>query len=226
MRSCVLAALVAGGALVIPAAAGAATLTADQPCYVTGLPGAKAVALSGSGFAASQPIAIAGPPGVSADATTDPSGVFSAQLQPPGISTLAPVARPVTLTATDAGNPADSASVTIEVTNLTFATAGTDRRPQAKRTWRFSGFIPAAGADPSKPVYGHFRLRGRTYANHRFGVPAGPCGLLTARAPAIPLKRVPTGAWLVQIDQSPRYHATTRPAIFSRFTVRGGSQHR
>jgi hypothetical protein len=225
LRSRLLAGLVAGGALAAPAAAQAATLAADQPCYVASLAGAHPVVLSGSGFAAGQAIDIAGPPGISEAASSDGTGVFSAQLAAPALSTLAPVARPFTLTATDAANPADAASVTIQVTNLTFATHGTSRRPQAVRTWHVSGFIPAAGADLAKPVYAHFRLRGRTYANRRLGIGRGPCGLLTAHAPAIPLKRVPTGTWLVQIDQSRAYHSTTRPAIFSRFTVRPGSKH-
>jgi hypothetical protein len=217
--------MVAGGALAMPTAAHAATLAADQPCYVAGIAGARPVVLNGSGFAPGQAIDIAGPPGIGGDATSDGSGAFSAQLQAPALGTLAPVARSFTLTATDAGNAADTAAVTIQVTNLTFATHGSSRRPQAMRRWDFSGFIAAAGADPAKPIYAHFRNHGRTYANHRFGIAHGPCGLLSVRAPAIPLRRVPTGTWLVQVDQSRSYHASTRPAIFSRFTVRAGSKH-
>jgi hypothetical protein len=222
LRSRLLAGLAAGGALALPTAGHAATLTADQPCYVAGLAGAMPVTLTGSGFAPQQAIDISGPPGVSQSATSDASGVFSAQLAAPSLGTLAPVARAVKLTATDAGNPADTAGVAIEVTNLTFATHGPSRRPQAVRTWEISGFIPAAGADLSKPIYGHFRTHGRTYANHRFGVGHGPCGLLKVHAPAIPLKVVPTGTWLVQLDQSRSYHSTTRPAIRAKFTVRSG----
>jgi hypothetical protein len=225
LRSRLLAGLVAGGALAAPAAAHAATLAADQPCYVAGLTGSTPVTLSGTGFASGHAIGISGAPGFSQSVTSDAAGAFSSQLVAPSLGTSAPVARAVTLTATDAANPADTASVTIQVTNLTFATHGPSRRPQALRTWEISGFIPAAGADASKPIYAHFRNHGRTYANYRFGVGHGPCGLLKVRAPAIPLKRVRAGTWLVQLDQSPSYHSTTRPAIFSRFTVRAGTQH-
>ncbi|HEU4977884.1 MAG TPA: hypothetical protein VFT42_03215 [Solirubrobacteraceae bacterium] len=225
MRSRLLAGLAAGGALAIPAAAHAATLTADQPCYVVGVAGARQVQLTGAGFAPGQSIDISGAQGRFASGTSDAAGAFSAALTPPPLGSFLPVARAMTLTATDAANPTDTASVTIQVTNLTFATRGGSRRPQALRTWEISGFIPAAGADLAKPVYAHFRLHGHTYANYRFGVAGGPCGLLKVRAPAIPLERVRTGVWLVQIDQSRAYHAGTRPAIFSRFTVRGTSKH-
>jgi hypothetical protein len=220
LRSCLALGLSAACVLAVPAAASAATLTADRPCYVASLAGGPPVTLSGSGFNPGQAIDIAGPPGVSGGATSDPAGVFSTQLPVPGLGTLAPVARPVTLTATDAANPSDAASATIEVTNLTFATHGLSRLPQAVRTWTISGFVAAAGADPSKPVYGHFRSHAHTYANHRFGIPTGACGTLTARAPAIPVHRVRAGTWLVQLDQDPQYSAATRPAITSRFTVR------
>jgi hypothetical protein len=220
LRSRLALGLCAVCALAAPRAAGAATLSADQPCYVAALSGALPVTLSGIGFAGGQQIEIAGPPGVRAAATSDATGAFGAQLAAPAIGTLGPVVRPVTLTATDAGDPADAASTTVEVTNLTFATHGGSSRPQAVRTWDISGFVAAAGATPGKPVYGHFRIGGRTYANHRFGFPSGPCGTITAKAPAIPARRIRTGTWLVQLDQSPHYNAATRPAITSRFSVR------
>ena len=67
-----------------------------------------------------------------------------------------------------------NASVSFDVANLTFATSGGVKSPRAKRSWNFSGFIQR----PGKPIYGHFRNGGRTYANYRFGIPKGRCGTL------------------------------------------------
>ena len=58
-----------------------------------------------------------------------------------------------------------------------------------KRSWNFSGFIQK----PGKPIYGHFRNGGRTYANYRFGVPKGRCGTLRKTRPRNPDEEAPHG---------------------------------
>jgi hypothetical protein len=207
--------LMAAGALLlscsaVPASAHAATLTTDARCYVPG----TTVTVAGTGFGAGNSIFVEGPQ-MFAAATGDPAGSIATTVKAPSNGAfIAPGYRSFTLKATDQASGVN-ASVSFDVANLTFATSGGIKSPSAKRTWNFSGFIQK----PGKPIYGHFRSGGRTYANYRFGVPKGRCGLLKKRAPGIPSKRLRSGKWLIQVDYEPRYHRRTSPRVTSTTTV-------
>jgi hypothetical protein len=202
----------AGLALASAAPARAASLATDAPCYIAGVP----VAIHGTGFAAGQSIAVTGLP-TALTALSDSTGAFGVQVaQAPGpADPMRPGVQTVTATATNVANPAETAATTFSVANYAFATDGGVKPPSALRTWRFSGFMFAPGA----PIYGHFRHHGRTWANFRFGVPQGPCGTLKRRAPLIPSRHLAPGLWTIQVDQSPIYHAATRPALVAATTV-------
>ena len=90
-----------------------------------------------------------------------------------------------TLKATDQRRATSTPASSFDVANLTFATSGGVRSPASKRAWNFSGFIQK----PGKPIYGHFRNGGRTYANYRFGVPKGRCGTLQEARAGHPRRR-------------------------------------
>jgi hypothetical protein len=203
--------LMAAGALLacctaLPASAGAATLETDASCYVPG----TTVTVTGTGFGAGNSIFVEGPQMFSA-AAGDPAGALATTVKAPSNgSFIAPGSKKFTLKATDQSTGVN-ASVSFDVANLTFATSGGIKSPSAKRTWNFSGFIQK----PGKPIYGHFRSGGRTYANYRFGIPTGRCGLLKKRAPGIPSKKLRSGKWLIQIDYEPRYHRKTSPRVTS-----------
>lgn len=200
---------VCGAPFLAAAPAGAATLVADKACYVAD----GAMQLTGSGFGAGAPITMAGDQiGLSGNA--GPDGAFSATVKAPLLGTIKPAAKRFTVTATDTTTNT-SASVDVNVANAVFSTSTGFKSPKAKRTWKFSGLFQ----NPGKPIFGHFRHAGKTYADYRFGVPQAPCGTLTRKAPGIPGSTVPAGKWTVQIDFERRYSATTAPRLTGTTTV-------
>ena len=84
---------------------------------------------------------------------------------------------------------------------------------KAKRTWRFSGWVPG------KPLYGHYRHEGRTYDNVRFGVPTGPCGYLKTKKPLLSVKTKRPGTWTVWVDQSKTYKNENPLSLYNTFSV-------
>lgn len=200
-------------AALIPAApAAAASLRADRACYVEGQP----MRLQGSGFLPGAPLAVGGTGTSTLTGTADAAGAFGAILGAPDAGALGVdgVGRArLRITATDTATGLQAAT-DVSVAAFAFGTSSGLKSARARRTWRFSGFVRS-----TKPIYGHFRHRGRTYANYRFGVPRGACGLLTARAPGIPVRNPRGGKWTVQIDQRRTYSRTTRPRLTSSTTV-------
>ncbi len=197
-------------ALAATPSAGAATISTDAACYVAG----GQIGVSGAEFGPGNPVFLQGEQ-MFASVPADASGVLSATLTAPSLgAVIGPTFKSFTLTATDQTTRA-AASSTIKVANLTFATNGGVKSPKAKRIWSFSGFLQR----PGKPIYGHFRYRGKTYADYRFGVPKGPCGMLKKRAPGIPAKRVRTGKWNIQVDFERRYKRNVSPRVTSSTTI-------
>jgi hypothetical protein len=201
------------GALVLscaaPGGALAATLTADQACYLE----QGAIGLTGTGFAPGAGIAISGEQiFLSGNAGAD--GGFRAGVTAPLLGTIQPAAKAFAIAATEQST-GTSASVTVHVATGAFSTSTGVRSPTATRTWKFSGLFQHPGA----PIYGHFRLRGRTYADYRFGVPQAPCGTLTVKAPGIPLRSPASGKWTILVDFSPRYVRRADPRLSGTTTV-------
>ena len=206
-RPPLLAALLA--LLIAAPAAGAASLTADQACYVEHGP----VTLSGAGFGAGDTMFVQGNQ-VFESGPADPAGGFQVTFQAPLTGTITPGHKRFTITATDQVTQVAS-SVDILVANATFGTTLGVALASKPRTWSFSGLFQ----HPGKPIYGHFRFKGRTYSDHRFGVPKAPCGELRAKAPLIPGAKPRAGTWTVQVDFAKRYKATTKPRLTSRLIV-------
>lgn len=200
----VLAATFATFAVVVaPSSAEAAPqLIADKPCYLTLHP----MKITGTGFGADAPIEIVRPNlPVLGGGKAGPSGGFVATLKAPaaaavGLSGVTSVEYPIT-----ARDPSSGTEVTINVrlTALAFKNSGGFISAKKKRTWTFIGFL----ARPGKPIYGHFRFKGRTRADYRFGSPTGACGGLTVRAPGIPVPAADKGKWTLQLDQNRTYKA-------------------
>ena len=199
-----------GGALLTAAApASAATLTADRACYVE----STGIGLVGAGFVPAAPIQISGEQ-VALSGAAGPDGGFSATVKAPLLGTIKPATRSFTLTATDTAT-STTAITEVQVATAAFSTSTGFKSPRALRAWKFSGLYQ----QPGKPIYGHFRHGGKTFANYRFGVPKGPCGTLSRRAPGIPSRSIPSGKWTVQIDFSRSYRATTTPRLTGSTTV-------
>jgi hypothetical protein len=205
-----LATLAVVAPLAAPVAAQAGTVTLDRACYVEGQP----MVASGAAFPPGAALTLGGTsafPG----AVADPMGSFAIGLTAPAPARTG--ARPssvthATLAVTDPADPTQTASVPYAVANFD-VDRGQSRDPRSVRTWYFSGF-PAGST-----VYGHFRLKAKTMANHRFGKVTGACGLLHARAAGIPVTPLRTGTWTVQLDGSKHYKSTTRPALVLKISV-------
>lgn len=191
------------------AGAGAATLTADQACYTEKAP----MTLTGAGFGAGDQIFVQGNQVFESGAAGSDGG-FRVTTSAPLLGTINPGTKSFVITATDQATQV-SAPVTVRVATFTFSTSLGFASATAQRTWKFSGLFQK----PGKPIYGHFRFKGKTYSNHRFGVPKGPCGTLTARAPLIPGATPRPGTWTVQIDFAKTYKATTKPRLRNTATV-------
>lgn len=210
-------ALLAAGLLAVPAGARAGTVATDMPCYMERQPAVAQL----TGFTPNVDVQIEGDQ-VTATGVTDASGSLTLHFTAPLRETSRPGSERVVLTATELTGPAPQppAKAAFRVTTLSFASTGA-RKPTAMRTWTFSGFVPG------KPIYGHFRFKGRTRANHRFGVATAPCGELRRRAPGFPVRgRVQPGTWRVQVDQRRTYSRSTSPrlatdtTVFARFVPR------
>lgn len=204
--------LAAGTLLAVPAAAQAAgTITLDRACYVE----RSQMVATGVGFTPGAEITLSGD-GTFTQAVADAGGTFVAPVEVPinpTIDARSTSIKTYTLQAQNFANPADDTSVQYQVTNFAFESSRGVKSPRAKRTWWFAGFPTGAS------IYGHFRHGGKTRANYRFGKATGPCGLLKVRARGIPVRRVRSGTWNVQVDTKKSYSKSTRPALTASTTV-------
>ena len=196
MRVTSIVALAACGALLAAApGASAATLTADQGCYIEGL----TMGLTGAGFAPAAAISLAGEQ-IALTGPAGADGTFQAPVKAPLLGTVEAGDEDVHGHGDRPGDEHRRRRVDVHVATAVFATSTGFKSPRASRTWKFSGLFQ----QPGKPIYGHFRHNGKTYANYRFGVPQGPCGTLKRKAPGIPARSVPAGKWKVQVDFEPQ----------------------
>lgn len=196
--------------LVPAAAAQAGTVTLDRPCYVED----GVMTATGSGFAPNSNLTLSGD-GAFATAVADASGNFSVPVQVPTNPSIDAKASSVVtynLKVEDFNDASQTTTVGYQVTNFA-VDRGKARSPKTTRTWEFAGFPTGS------TIYGHFRYRGKTISNYRFGKATGPCGLLKTRARGIPVRRIHTGTWNVQIDTHQTYNKDARPAFKASISV-------
>lgn len=199
------AALVA--ALALPAAASAATLQVPGSCAF----GGGVAPVAGAGFSPNAQVTLASNAGTTTSALTDATGSFQATVAVPSVSDYS--THTFSLTATDSVNPAVTAATSFGVVKEPFATNfPINGRPGSVVRWRFAGF------QPGQPIYGHYRYKGRTIRNYRFGTATGPCGTLSVMARRLPAKSRP-GKWTVQFDQRKTYNRFTKPRRVASFTI-------
>jgi hypothetical protein len=177
--------------------AAAADLTIEGTCFASG----QQLVVTGAAFTPLATVTIAG--GVTATTQADATGAFRVAIAAPAVAGLGP--HTVTLTAADAANPANAATLRLHVVRAAF---GSNRplagRPHDVTRWRFAGFAP------DRPIYGHFLLGGRSRGDYRFGVARGACGTLSVRAPRIPgVHALRPGRWTLKLDQRRTYREAT-----------------
>ena len=178
--------VVIGVAVMLPAGAGAATVTTDKACYRAGEEGTVSVGEFRSGSTVDA--TVEGQPMV--NLLPDGTGAASAPFTP-----LASPARgdvPETIVATDAGqSPVLTAQTTYRVTATTVTMTPRRAAPSAKVTWKLAGFGPGT-------AYLHVARRNAagktvTVKTLKLGTLAAPCGALTVRTKQLPLPRPEAG---------------------------------
>jgi hypothetical protein len=202
-----LAAVVAG-VLAGPAGASAAAITLDQQCYAE----QGAITIAGSGFTPNTTASVNGG-AITASAATDATGSFTAKVVAPATTLKHPGAQTMTLTATDGATGQAVATTQINIAKLGVDGFPARSKPHKLITWNLAGFVGG------RPVYGHWRFKGKTRGNHRMGVPTGPCGVLKAKARQIEAGNLRFGLWKVQFDFNKTFKANTTPRATVAITI-------
>jgi hypothetical protein len=202
-------AAVVAGVLGAPAGASAAAITPDQQCY----PETEGtVTIVGSGFTPNASASVTGG-AVSVSAPTDATGSFTTTFTAPATTLKHPGAQTMTLTGTDGAT-----GQAVATTQINIAKRGVDgvparSRPHKQITWNLAGFVGGVA------VYGHWRFKGKTRANHRMGVPTGPCGVLKTKARQIEASSLRFGLWTVQFDFNKTFKANATPRASVAITI-------
>jgi hypothetical protein len=197
-------------ALLVPAAAEAATIAPLKPCYVTAgtaaAPQGEGIAISASGFTPNSTVNLAmdGAP-VANNLQTDAQG--SLNLPPENLAApfIAKGSREFSVTLTQTDNPANTVTATSRTTALGVTLKPRRARPSKRIRFKGSGFTGDA------PVYAHYVYKGKLRKTVRMARETSECGGWRARRPQIPVADPKTGNWTVQFDQSKRYRDATDP---------------
>jgi hypothetical protein len=196
-KHAVLAALVAG-ALAAPASASAATVSVNQDCFAEN----SDITLTGSGFTPNAIVTLT-LDGTTSAVDSDATGAFVTTLTAPSLAMKHPGAQQVTISVRDTTSGEELATP-VNVARLGVDAFPARSRPHKRITWYITGFVGRA-------LYGHWRFKGKTRADHRMGVPKGPCGVLKVKARQIEASRVRFGLWTVQFDFNKHYKRGASP---------------
>jgi len=204
-------------ALAVPAGAKAA-VTIEQlskPCYVTAgtaaNPQGEAIVIKAHGFTGSSLVDIAFDgevlyPGRQTDANGD-LGVLSPLILPAPF--IKKGSDEFTMTLTEQGNPANTATVTGRHTALGVKVKPQRAKPSKKI--RFSG----AGFTQDKSVYAHYVFNGKLKKTVKMSGNPNACGEWKKRAKQIPVDDPSTGIWTVQFDQLKKYKNPAKTPDFN-----------
>jgi hypothetical protein len=200
------AAVLAPGAFA--SAAGAATITVNQACYVNVGTKPAPMTITGSGFVGGDDVSISSSDGsVDTTTTADPTGAISVTTGAPMPPFSLPGAKTVTVSAQDfSATGTISAAVPVKVAPLAVLPRPSQAKLTSKVTWYFSGFAPG------KFIFGHY-LRKNQVARTRFGRAKGACGLLKVHARFYPGGHPRYSSYTLVFDNAQRYSKKTRPRV-------------
>lgn len=191
-RFAVPAAVVAAAAIVVPAAADAATLAPSKACYG----GGDRLVLLGGGFTPNGQVnlfangSLLTPPLMATQ-----TGVIAASA--PVLPLTTSTTKTSTFSATDAVNPALTASTPVKRTIVRVLVKPKNATPYTRR--RFS----ARGFTTGKTLYSH-TVRGKRVSNRRAGKLKTACKTLSFKR-SLFRKKAKTGTYKVQFDASRKY---------------------
>ncbi len=203
-------ALLAFAAFVAPAAADAATLAPNKPCYGGGdglvllgagyTPGAQ-VTIAANGTPLSPPVT-AGAPGTAAP------GTIAAALATPFLTSS--TERVDTFTATDSANGANVGSTGVRRSILRVVVRPANASPYRSRRFKARGFTTG------NTLYRHI-VRGHRVSNSRQGRLQGACHTLSYKRRLF-RRSAKTGTYRIQFDTKRKYSSKTVQRV--RFRVR------
>lgn len=197
------AALLAAGSA---AAADAATIELNRPCYLT----EGVVGLSGSGFAANAPVTVSQNGQQIGTAQTNALGSFQVSYAAPAVSETQRQSA-INVSATD-GTSTATASSKVSAFNADFSPSSGNPRT-LKVNFQADGFNLLGG--PASTVYLHYIAPGgKVKLTKRLGKARGACGQLsTSKRKLFPFA-ARRGTWRLQWDTRKTYKRCTRDADF------------
>jgi hypothetical protein len=192
----------------------AATITANQACYVNVDPFEGApMTISGAGFTPGDDIDVSGGT-VFASSTVNPDGTFAVTTQAPTLATEDPGTASTALTATDLEAGTTAVATVLSANLAVSANPSFVRHPdRTKVRFRFSGFTPG------RHIYAYYLHKNRLVAKVKFGKAAGPCGTFTQRALSYPGGHPRFDRYQVAFESSKRYSKTAFPRVVAKLSV-------
>lgn len=207
------------GLLGAAAAPAAAATIRTLPCNVdTRVAGAKTLPLFGTGFTPGGYVTIqtnstvAPTPTFLASGQADAAGNFATTASPAVFNKFDTQEQTFNLIATDQSNPAIVATAQFQQVRLGYDTNPGTGRPSRRAIHTVRGFRVG------KPVWLHFRFRGKTRRNISLGAARAPCGKAERKMRLLPT-RARRGRWTVYVDQVRKFSAATQPQLKYSFVI-------
>lgn len=215
-------ALVLAG-IITPAAARAAQIGVDRPCYADPAQRADTIVMSGSEFTPNSPFqsTLDGQALAALAGTSDTSGRVTGSFLAPSLAALVG-AKTLVHTFTlgvQQGTNAPTTTFTVSRLLVSFKPASGDPKTLKVR-FSLHGFGLAGAVSPT--VYVHYvRPSGKPGPTYKLGVASGPCGALTTSRRHLFPFRVSRGNWRLQFDTARTYvrGASTSPFLFYTLSV-------
>jgi hypothetical protein len=204
------AATVAGLALMLPAAAPAATISTSRTCLRV-IPGQPTFPVVASGFTPGAVVRVTADGRAIGSGIADGGGVWSSVLLAPLIADADRVTQTFRIEATDTRGVV-APSIVVPATRLT-ARLPPRSSPTQRVPYRAFGF------EPGQPVFLHVRRGGRTRGSFRLGAARGPCGAVVRRMRFMPLRNWSTGRYEYWFTHTRRFTRDAEPAVALRVRI-------
>jgi hypothetical protein len=206
--------------LAVPAAARAVpTIDPLKPCYVTADtvdgPQSEGVQITAAGFDPNSRVNLM-IDGVmkGAELQTDAAGRLALAADTVPAPFVSAGSKPFTVSLTQADNPANTVAATAMSAALGVSVEPEVAKPSDRIRFKGLGFTV------DRPVWAHYRHKGRLRKTVRMERRPGECGSFEARRRQIPIRRPGLGRWTVQFDQSKRYRdPRVRKFVYVRLAI-------
>jgi hypothetical protein len=202
--------IVGSAAGALAAQAPAATIVANESCYVNvNLAAGAPMTITGTGFTAGDQVTVSGGTAL-AFATVAANGTFTVTTQAPILPTIYPALETTTLTARDLHGV--SATTTVESANLAVSMnpSSVHHPDRTKVMFKFSGFTPG------QPIHAYYLHDKKVVAEVKFGNAAGPCGTFRQKALMYPGGHPRYQQYTVAFESSRHYSRKASPLVLER----------